>query len=82
MWRGSNKKWGLDVRFGSLADMASAFPNVRFTPDSGIGMLIGMISITYQEFAANNCVLGTRLGTVLRPSDFARSDIGRSSQIS
>ena len=26
---------GSDVRFGSLADIAAALPNVRFTPESG-----------------------------------------------
>src|SRR5262249_43443708 len=31
----SIETWSFDVRFGSLADIAAALPNVRFTPKSG-----------------------------------------------
>ena len=30
-----SKMWPRNVRFGSLADIATALPNVRFTPESG-----------------------------------------------
>jgi hypothetical protein len=39
----------LDVRFGSLADIAAALPNVRFTPESGRRTLMKRLTIFASE---------------------------------